>query len=80
MRKCMAEFFGTAFLLCTLVGSGIMGQNLSAGNLSLALLASSDSGARFHRHFRRHSSLWHFSICAGANSKGYGRNICFQML
>lgn len=41
MRKWVAEFIGTAFLLCTVVGSGIMGQNLSEGNLGLALWANS---------------------------------------
>lgn len=28
-RKCLAEFFGTALLVCVVVGSGIMGTNLS---------------------------------------------------
>ena len=37
-RKLVAEFLGTAFLLATVVGSGIMAESLSAGNLSLALL------------------------------------------
>jgi glycerol uptake facilitator-like aquaporin len=36
-----AEFFGTAFLLAIVVGSGIMAQRLSAGNDGLALLANS---------------------------------------
>lgn len=35
-----AEFFGTAFLLATVIGSGIMGAQLSAGNVALALLAN----------------------------------------
>ena len=34
-----SEFLGTAFLFCTVVGSGIMGQNLSS-NDSLTLLAN----------------------------------------
>ncbi len=36
-----AEFGGTAFLLAVIVGSGIMGQQLSAGNAAIALLANS---------------------------------------
>jgi len=34
----MAEGLGTAFLLAAVVGSGIMAETLSAGNVSLALL------------------------------------------
>lgn len=37
-RKLVSEAVGTAFLLAAVVGSGIMAENLSAGNLSLALL------------------------------------------
>ena len=36
-----AEFLGTAFLLCAVVGSGIMGERLAAGNAAVALLANS---------------------------------------
>ena len=36
-----AEFVGTAFLLAAVVGSGIMGERLSNGNLGIALLANS---------------------------------------
>lgn len=35
-----SEFFGTAFLLATVVGSGIMGAKLSGGNDALALLGN----------------------------------------
>lgn len=35
-----AEFIGTAFLLAAVVGSGIMGERLSGGNLAIALLAN----------------------------------------
>ncbi len=35
-----AEFVGTAFLLMAVVGSGIMGERLSGGNLAIALLAN----------------------------------------
>src|ERR1700761_1704527 len=37
-KKLTAEGLGTAFLLCAVVGSGIMAERLSAGNVSLALL------------------------------------------
>ena len=40
-RAFAAEFLGTAFLLATVVGSGIMGERLAAGNAALALLANS---------------------------------------
>jgi glycerol uptake facilitator-like aquaporin len=39
-RKLAAEFVGTAFLVAAVVGSGIMGQRLSSGNVALALLAN----------------------------------------
>lgn len=35
-----AEFLGTAFLLAGVVGSGIMGERLAAGNIAIALLAN----------------------------------------
>ncbi len=35
-----AEFLGTAFLLATVIGSGIMGERLSGGNDALALLGN----------------------------------------
>lgn len=35
-----AEFVGTAFLLMAVVGSGIMGDRLSGGNVAIALLAN----------------------------------------
>lgn len=39
-RQIAAEFFGTAFLLAAVVGSGIMGERLSGGNVAIALLAN----------------------------------------
>src|SRR4029453_5102582 len=36
-----AEALGTAFLLAVVVGSGIMGERLAAGNAAIALLANS---------------------------------------
>jgi glycerol uptake facilitator-like aquaporin len=35
-----AEFLGTAFLLAAVVGSGVMGEQLAAGNVAIALLAN----------------------------------------
>jgi hypothetical protein len=35
-----AEFVGTAFLLASVVGSGIMGERLAGGNVAMALLAN----------------------------------------
>ncbi len=40
-RRLSAEFLGTAILLATVVGSGIMGDRLSSGNDAIALLANS---------------------------------------
>ncbi len=39
-RKLAAEALGTAFLLATVVGSGIMAENLAGGNVALALLGN----------------------------------------
>src|SRR5678816_895977 len=40
MRRAVAEFVGTGFLLAAVVGSGIMAERLAVGNLALALLAN----------------------------------------
>jgi glycerol uptake facilitator-like aquaporin len=39
-RRLFAECLGTAFLLAAVIGSGVMGLNLSGGNLALALLGN----------------------------------------
>jgi glycerol uptake facilitator-like aquaporin len=39
-RRTAAEFLGTAFLVAAVIGSGIMGDRLSNGNVALALLAN----------------------------------------
>jgi glycerol uptake facilitator-like aquaporin len=39
-RRLAAEALGTAFLLATVVGSGIMGERLAGGNVALALLGN----------------------------------------
>jgi glycerol uptake facilitator-like aquaporin len=40
-KRLVAEGIGTAILLAAVVGSGIMGERLAAGNVALALLANS---------------------------------------
>jgi glycerol uptake facilitator-like aquaporin len=44
-RRLLAEFLGTALLLAAVVGSGIMGTALSAGNDGIALLANAGATA-----------------------------------
>jgi len=39
-RRAAAEAVGTALLLATVVGSGIMGERLASGNVAIALLAN----------------------------------------
>jgi glycerol uptake facilitator-like aquaporin len=39
-RRVVAEFFGTAFLVAAVIGSGIMADHLANGNVALALLAN----------------------------------------
>jgi glycerol uptake facilitator-like aquaporin len=39
-QRAFAEWLGTAFLLAAVVGSGIMAQKLSGGNVALALLCN----------------------------------------
>jgi glycerol uptake facilitator-like aquaporin len=39
-RRLVAEAIGTALLLAAVVGSGIMGERLSGGNVAIALLAN----------------------------------------
>jgi len=40
LRRCASEGVGTALLLAAIVGSGIMGERLSGGNVAVALLAN----------------------------------------
>ena len=40
LRRLAAEFIGTAMLLMVVVGSGIMAERLSGGNIAVALLAN----------------------------------------
>lgn len=39
-RRVIAEFFGTAFLVAAVIGSGVMAERLANGNVALALLAN----------------------------------------
>jgi glycerol uptake facilitator-like aquaporin len=39
-KKALAEFIGTAALLCAVIGSGIMAERLSGGNVAIALSAN----------------------------------------
>ena len=39
-QRLVAEGVGTALLLATVVGSGIMGERLAGGNVAIALLAN----------------------------------------
>jgi glycerol uptake facilitator-like aquaporin len=39
-KKYFAEFIGTAALLCAVIGSGIMAEQLAGGNVAIALLAN----------------------------------------
>jgi len=40
VRRAASEALGTAFLLATVIGSGIMGEQLAGGNIAIALLAN----------------------------------------
>ena len=40
MKKELAEFIGTFFLVSAVVGSGIMAENLALGNIAIALLGN----------------------------------------
>ncbi|WP_133479590.1 aquaporin [Cognatilysobacter segetis] len=44
-RRLFAEFLGTLLLLATVVGSGVMGMDLSQGNRGVALLANAGATA-----------------------------------
>jgi glycerol uptake facilitator-like aquaporin len=39
-QRLFAEFLGTAALLCAVIGSGIMAEQLAGGNIAVALLAN----------------------------------------
>src|SRR5687767_8488920 len=39
-RRAVGEGVATALLLATIIGSGVMGENLAGGNVAIALLAN----------------------------------------
>lgn len=69
-----AEFLGTAALLCAVIGSGIMAERLSGGNVAIALLANTLAtvfalyvlietlGPISGAHFNPLVSLWAFGF------------------
>lgn len=57
-RRFVAEALGTAMLLATVVGSGIMAERLSGGNVAIALLTNTiATGAALHRAY---FNLWQY--------------------
>jgi glycerol uptake facilitator-like aquaporin len=46
-QRLLAEGLGTAFLLATVIGSGIMGAKLAGGNVALDLLGNTLPPARY---------------------------------
>jgi glycerol uptake facilitator-like aquaporin len=40
LRRIVSEFLATLLLLATIIGSGVMGERLAAGNVAIALLAN----------------------------------------
>jgi glycerol uptake facilitator-like aquaporin len=40
LRRMVAEFLGTGFLVAAVVGSGVMAERLAGGNIAIALLAN----------------------------------------
>ena len=42
-NQLLAEFLGTAALLCAVIGSGIMAERLSGGNMGVALIANTSA-------------------------------------
>jgi hypothetical protein len=59
-RRLTGELLGTSLLLAAVVGSGIMGERLSGGNVAIALLANTlaavtraDGHSRCYIHGRK---------------------------
>lgn len=61
-RRLLAEALGTGALLCTVVGSGIMGDTLAAGNVAIALLAHAVATAAILTVL-----IWTFAPISGAH-------------
>lgn len=89
-EKLLAEFAGTALLLMVVVGSGIYGETLSAGNAAVALLANSiATGAGLYvlitllgpisgAHFNPAVSLY-FRACGELDTRGCMAYIAAQI-
>ena len=78
-RRAATEAVATALLLAAVVGSGIMGERLSAGNAALALLANSAAtGAALVAlilAFGAHMNPW-VSLSAGWNRELRWSDVC----
>lgn len=61
-RRLCAEALGSALLLATVVGSGVMGERLSGGNVALALLANTLATGAGLTAF-----IWMFGPISGAH-------------
>jgi glycerol uptake facilitator-like aquaporin len=61
LKKLLAEFVGTCFLVMIVVGSGIMAQNLSSDQLSILLANTIATGAGLT------ALIWIFISISGAN-------------
>jgi glycerol uptake facilitator-like aquaporin len=91
MRKFAAEFVGTAFLLATVVGSGIMAERLADGNVAIALLGNTiPTGAMLYvlitifgpisgAHFNPAVTLV-FHLRGELSPKGCPVYVCMQIL
>ena len=69
IRKSLAEFVGTCFLVMIVIGSGIMAQNLSSDQLSILLANTIATGAGLT------ALIWIFISTSGAHfnpAVGYG--------
>ena len=53
-RRLVSETLGTAMLLATIVGSGIMAENLAGGNVAIALLGNTIPVS--YTHLRAHET------------------------
>ena len=61
IRKLLAEFVGTCFLVMIVIGSGIMAQNLSSDQLSVLLANTIATGAGLT------ALIWIFISISGAH-------------
>ena len=61
IRKAFAELIGTCFLVMVVVGSGIMGENLSSDNLNILIANTLATGAGLT------ALIWIFINVSGAH-------------